>query len=110
MRNLMSKLWNDDVGAIIAGEFVLVATILVLGLVVGFKAVNSALNDELGETADAFGAISQSYRYCGASSGCARWNGAEYRDEVTKTGVVPCSPEFDRDSNSLRCGEREPQL
>lgn len=103
MRNLMSKLWNDDGGAIIAAEFVLVATILVLGLVVGFRAVNAALNDELGEVADAFGAVSQTYNYCGATSGCASWNGSSYQDEITTTGVDACVAQLDTATNQITC-------
>lgn len=58
MRNLFSKLWNDDKG-IVALEYLLVATIVGLGLVVGLAALEGALNVELSELANAILNISQ---------------------------------------------------
>jgi Flp pilus assembly pilin Flp len=77
----MLKLWNDDQGALIATEWVFVATILVIGLVVGLKAVQSAVVNELEEVASAIGAISQSYSYGGTSGCCAFTNGSSFRDD-----------------------------
>lgn len=102
MRNLMSKLWNDDGGAIIAAEFVLVATILVLGLVVGLKAVNLAINNELAEVASAFGHVSQTYRYCGTTGKCASTNGSSYSDELNDF-TVSCLSQFDSGSEEFLC-------
>lgn len=80
MRKLMSKLWNDDGGAIIAAEFILVATILVLGLVVGYKTVQFSINSELTEVASAFGSVSQAYSYCGTTGLCSVTQGSSYHD------------------------------
>ena len=49
MRNLFVKMWKDDAG-IVAFEYLLVATIIGLGLVVGLTAVSAALNAELDRT------------------------------------------------------------
>ena len=43
MRRLMQKLWSDDHGALIATEWVFVATILVLGIITGLIAVRQAV-------------------------------------------------------------------
>jgi hypothetical protein len=77
----MLRLWNDDCGALIATEWVFVATILVIGLVVGLKAVQSAVVNELEEVASAIGAISQSYSYGGTSGCCASTNGSAFSDD-----------------------------
>jgi hypothetical protein len=60
MRNLMSKLWADDCGALIATEWVFVATILVLGSITGLVAVRQAVLSELTEFANAVLALNQS--------------------------------------------------
>jgi Flp pilus assembly pilin Flp len=82
MRNLMLKLWNDDRGALIATEWVFVATILVIGLVVGLKAVQQAVVTELEDVAGAVGSLSQSYQF-GGTSGCGgSTNGSVFGDAV----------------------------
>jgi len=51
MRNLMRRLWRDDCGGLIAGEWLLVATIIVLGSITGLCAVRKAINDEMDDVA-----------------------------------------------------------
>ena len=60
MSHLLRKLWNDDTG-IVALEYLLVASVVGLGLVVGLAAVEDGLNGELTELADATMALSQGY-------------------------------------------------
>jgi Flp pilus assembly pilin Flp len=88
MRKLMLKLWSDDQGALIATEWVFVATILVIGLIVGLKAVQSAVLNELEEVAGAIGAVSQSYSYGGTSGCCAFTNGSSFTDNGPNTYPV----------------------
>jgi Flp pilus assembly pilin Flp len=57
---MFAKLWADDAG-IVALEYLLVATIVGLGLVVGLAALEGALNAELTELANAILALSQGY-------------------------------------------------
>jgi Flp pilus assembly pilin Flp len=61
-------LWKDDAG-IVALEYLLVATIVGLGLVVGLAALESGLNVELTELANAIMALSQGYEV-GTQSNC----------------------------------------
>jgi hypothetical protein len=68
MRNLMLKLWADDAGALIATEWVFVATILVLGSIVGLVAVRQAVISELTEFANAVLALNQSFSFSGQSN------------------------------------------
>ena len=67
MRKLMLKLWNDDAG-IVALEYLLVATIVGLGMVVGLAALEKALNAELTELGNAITSIDQSYAIVGQQS------------------------------------------
>ena len=71
MQRLLGELWNDDVGAILAVEWVFLVTILVIGLVVGLKAVQGSIITELEEIADAIGALSQTYQFGGSEHCCS---------------------------------------
>ena len=61
----MMKLWNDEAGFIVSAELVLIATILVLGMIVGLVSVRDQVVQELGDIALAFGVINQSYSFSG---------------------------------------------
>ena len=50
------QLWNDETGALLSSEFVLIGTLLGIGLVVGIKTVRDALICELHEMASAISA------------------------------------------------------
>jgi Flp pilus assembly pilin Flp len=67
MRNLMRNLWRDDEG-IVALEYLLVATIIGLGLTVGLAAIEAGLDAEFTELANAVQALDQSYSFAGHSS------------------------------------------
>src|SRR5690242_4287504 len=71
MRSTMLKLWKDDGGALIATEWVFVATILVLGAIVGLAAVRNAITSELLEFANAITGLSQNYSFAGEAVTCA---------------------------------------
>jgi hypothetical protein len=90
MRNLMLKLWNDDCGALIATEWVFVATILVLGSITGLVAVRQAVLSELTEFANAVLALNQSYSFSGQSNCQARTAGSaavDVNDHIPLRGV-----------------------
>ena len=67
MKNLLATLWNDDRGALLAMEYLFVATILVIGIVVGLVNVREAINVELTELGNAILALSQGYTISGQS-------------------------------------------
>ncbi len=62
---MWKKLWNDEAGLIISAELALVLTIGVLAMVVGLSEVAVAINTELNDISNAFGALNQSYCYSG---------------------------------------------
>src|SRR5262245_31375945 len=64
-RNMLTKLWNDEAGFIISAELVLVATILVIGCIVGLSEVQHAVVSELNDVGDAIGSINQSFCFSG---------------------------------------------
>ena len=65
---MVRQLLNDEAGFIVSAELVLVATILVIGLVVGLSEIQHAVVQELGDVGDAIGRINQSYGYTGFSA------------------------------------------
>src|SRR5437660_12921060 len=65
MRQLMGRLWRDDEGALIATEWVVVATILVIGSVTGLVAVRQAILAELEDFAEAISSLSSWWRFDG---------------------------------------------
>ncbi len=68
MWKCLRKLWNDDSGAIVSIELILIVTIAVLALVVGWSEVAHAINTELDDISNAIGHFNQSYFYSGFGS------------------------------------------
>jgi Flp pilus assembly pilin Flp len=87
MSNMMRKLWKDDCGALIAMEFLFVATILVIGIIVGLTAVRSAINAELTELGNAILALSQGFLISGQSGCGANVDGSQ---AIDTPAVIPC--------------------
>jgi len=63
----MKKQQKTQAGFIVSAELVLIATILVIGLIVGMVAIRDAVTAEMGDVAEAIGAIDQSYIFDGIS-------------------------------------------
>ena len=62
---MLRKLWNDEAGFVISSELVLIATVLVIGLLVGMVSLRDQVVQELGDVADAISEITQSYSFTG---------------------------------------------
>lgn len=93
---MLNRLWNDEGGAIISAELVLVATILVIGMIVGLKSVRDAVVSELADVGQAISQINQSYRYGGVTGHFAQTLGSSFQDttdfcDLGDTGAVQAS-------------------
>lgn len=73
---MFKQFYEDDSGFIVSAELVLIATILVLGMIVGFSQVQHAVATELNDLAHALGALNQSYFFSGFSARKGGFNGA----------------------------------
>jgi hypothetical protein len=82
MRDLLFRLWADDCGALIATEWVFVATILVLGAITGLVSVRQAVIAELTDFANAVLALNQSYSFSGQTNCQASTAGSAFSDTV----------------------------
>ena len=78
---LFSQLINDENGFIVSAELVLIATICVMGLLVGLTEVAFNINQELEDVGSAFGSINQTYRYNGTTGKKGFYFGSAYGDK-----------------------------
>jgi hypothetical protein len=67
MRQLLKNLWDDNAGALIASEFLFVATLLVIGTIIGLSAVRDAVNVAMTQLGNAILALSPGYSVNGQS-------------------------------------------
>lgn len=80
---LLRKVWADDAGFIVSAELVLVATILVIGMMVGLVSLRNQVVEELVDVGQAIGSLSQSYAYAGVHKCGLGWtDGCYYTDKV----------------------------
>ena len=91
MRNLFATLVHDEAGFIVSAELVLIATIAVIGLVVGLTEVSTAVNTELDDVASAIGSLNQSYCYNGLRGCKGSTAGSCYNDKVDQCDQVGIS-------------------
>jgi len=97
---MLRKLYNDESGAVISAELVLVLTILVIGVIVGLSEVAVAVNTELNDISNAIGAISQSYFYTGF-----RGTGVKSKSETAGSRWTDFHDACDQNSDcDLVCG------
>lgn len=80
MTKLAIRFWNDQDGALVSAEIMLVATILVLGMIVGLKSVRDSVVSELADVAQALGNIDQSFSYSAICGHAAHVDGASFED------------------------------
>ncbi len=62
---MLKNFWLDQNGAVVSIELVLIITIAVLALIVGWSEVAVAVNTELNDISNAVGSLNQSYAFSG---------------------------------------------
>ena len=78
----MKNLLNDECGFVVSAELILVATVAVLGLVVGLAEVRQAVSEELEDVASAIGSLNQGYCFTGLQTQKAHSNGSHFHDHA----------------------------
>ena len=89
MRRSVRK--QSEAGFIVTVELIFIVTIMVIGLLVGWIAVRDATVAELGDVAEAVGALDQGYEYAGTfgDTGMAITSAGLFTDEPdTPAGAV----------------------
>lgn len=82
MHRVLSRLWNDEAGFVISSELVLVATILVIGMIVGLATIRDQVVQELADVAGAISDVNQSYSYSSVRGHTSRTAGSDFIDRV----------------------------
>ena len=81
MNACLRQLWNDETGAIVSAEIMLIGTILVIGVIVGLKSLRDAVTTELADLAQAFANVNQSYSYSGVCGHASYSGGGSFQDQ-----------------------------
>lgn len=76
----MKKLWNDEAGFIVSAELVLIATILVIGMIVGLASLRDAVVTELNDVAAAIASLNQTYYFGGVTGHSSATDGSTFFD------------------------------
>lgn len=98
----LRALWSDEAGFIVSSELVLIATMVVIGLIVGLSEVQHSVVAELNDVADAVGSVNQSFQYAGLSSrksnGCIKGSisGSHFVDQADDCDNNQCDLSCDR--------------
>ena len=79
---MMKKLWKDEAGFVVSAELILIATIAVIGLVVGLAAVRDGITSELSDVAGAIQDVNQSYDIDGVVGHSAATAGFNFQDDT----------------------------
>lgn len=98
---MIKSLWNDEAGVILSAELVLIATILVLGMIVGLVELQTAVVTELGDLATSFGALDQSFN----TSGFRSTSGNHRKSATFGAGVLDVSDSCDCDAIQIVCDD-----
>jgi hypothetical protein len=78
--SLVRKIWNDEAGFVVSAELILVATVAVIGLLVGLAAVRDGVISELSDVAGAIQDVNQSYSIDGVVGHNANTAGFNFID------------------------------
>jgi hypothetical protein len=96
----LSCLWQDEAGFVISAELVIVATLLVVGLIVGLSEIQHAVVSELNDVGDAIGSLNQGFSYSGFSKRknggvAAVSHGSQFMDTMDECDNNQCDIDCD---------------
>jgi Flp pilus assembly pilin Flp len=80
MSTMISRFWSEEDGAIVSAEIVLVASILVLGMIVGLAALRDAVVTELADVAQAIANVDQSFSFASVTGHHSFTGGGVFND------------------------------
>lgn len=100
---MLRQLWADENGFIVSAELVLIATILVIGLVVGLSEVQHAIVSELNDVGEAIGELNQSYCFSGFSAQKKNHGGGFCGAYISGSSFMDHADDCDRNECQLAC-------
>lgn len=93
MTTLLSRLHHDEAGFLVSAELVIIATLVVVGLIVGLAEVANGVNEEMEDVGSAVGSMNQSYFVSGSVGHKAWVYGSKFKDQ----------PDFCDGENDISC-------
>ncbi|MCR9230332.1 MAG: hypothetical protein NXI29_04910 [bacterium] len=79
---MFQQFWNDEAGFVVSTELVLIATVLVLGMIVGLTTLRDQVIAELADVANAMSNSNQSYSYSGITGHSSSTSGSLFDDNL----------------------------
>jgi len=110
---MFRNLLNDEAGFLVSAELVLIFTLVFCAVAVGVSVVRDSLVQELGDVAEAIGALDQSYNYRaidaplenGNHASCAGSGFNDEEDECDCKGIVLSTTTGKNDPSTLGTAE-----
>jgi Flp pilus assembly pilin Flp len=87
--SLINRLWTDQAGFVVSTELVLIATILVIGMIVGLTSVRDQVVQELGDIAAAISQVNQSYSWSAVTGHHSSTAGSLFADLTDSCDATP---------------------
>ena len=108
---MLRNFWKDESGFIVSAELVLIATICVIGIIVGLVEVQWAIVGELNDVGDAIGSLNQSFQFSGFTSFKTQsTSGNTIKAQVAGSSFVDTIDECDNNQCTLGCDFPTPEL
>lgn len=94
VRNTLHRLWREESGFVVTSDLILVATVVVIGSIVGLVTFRDQLVQEFGDMAAAVGALNQSYSYAEFTVDGFTVAGSSFEDQsdFCDEGDLPMQP------------------
>lgn len=106
---LIQSFWNDDRGAILCAELIIVLTVLVLSTIVGLSTVQTSIINELSDIGMAMDNLNQSYAFTGFSGNVGwkrkSWSaGSSFFDRRSPQISISCNQSIATGAGGVHAG------
>ncbi|PQO42154.1 Flp family type IVb pilin [Blastopirellula marina] len=101
MLNLLKQLWNDERGFVNSAELILIATLAVIGMIVGLAAMRDSFTQEMADTGAAVGEVNQSYSVLVNSNGVGDPTTAPQITSTGANGTVTVNRDFQQNGSTI---------
>lgn len=78
--HIAGRLWQDDVGFIVSMELILIASIVVIGIMMGLVSVRDGVVSEMSDVAGALQDVTQTYYFRGITGHSSSTAGSSWLD------------------------------
>jgi len=79
---MLRRIWVEDAGFVVSAELVLIATVLVIGMLVGLVTIRDQVLQELADTAASVAQANQSFSYSGLTGHASSSAGTIFDDSA----------------------------